>query len=63
MCKNLVLAGIRCLTVLDPTQLAAEDVAGRFLTQTEGQNVKLVAFRLQFTRLPLMKGASVMYHV
>ena len=40
VCKNLVLAGIRELTVLDPNALGAEDVAGRFLTQTEGENVR-----------------------
>lgn len=40
VCKNLVLAGIRALTVLDPNALGPEDVAGRFLTQTEGKNVR-----------------------
>ena len=40
VCKNIVLAGVRGLTVLDPTSLGADDVAGRFLTQKEGENVK-----------------------
>ena len=39
VCKNLVLAGVRALTVLDSAPLGPEDVAGRFLTQTEGENV------------------------
>lgn len=41
VCKNLVLAGIRGLTVLDPGKLTPEDIAGRFLTQTEGENVRI----------------------
>lgn len=40
VCKNLVLAGVQALTVLDSVPLGPEDVAGRFLTQTEGENVK-----------------------
>ena len=39
VCKNLVLAGVQALTVLDSSPLGPEDVAGRFLTQTEGENV------------------------
>ena len=39
VCKNLVLAGIRSLTVLDPANLEPDDVAGRFLTPKEGENV------------------------
>ena len=39
VCKNLVLAGVQALTVLDSTPLGPEDVAGRFLTQTDGENV------------------------
>ena len=39
VCKNLVLAGVQALTVLDSAPLGPEDVAGRFLTQTEGENV------------------------
>ena len=39
--KNLVLAGVRELTVLDQHSLSSNDVAGRFLTQTEGENVSL----------------------
>ena len=42
VCKNLVLAGIQALTVLDPNTLGPEDVAGRFLTQTEGENVRQI---------------------
>ena len=41
VCKNLVLSGVRSLTVLDSAPLGPEDVAGRFLTQTEGENVNL----------------------
>ncbi len=41
VCKNLVLAGVQTLTVLDSTLLGPEDAAGRFLTQTEGENVNI----------------------
>lgn len=44
VCKNLVLAGIRALTVLDSAPLGPEDVAGRFLTQTEGENVNAKSY-------------------
>ena len=39
LCKNVVLAGVRSLTVLDPEPLGHHDVASRFLGRAEGENV------------------------
>lgn len=37
--KNIVLAGVQEVTLLDHTHLKAEDSAGRFLMQNNGINV------------------------
>ena len=37
--KNMVLAGVRSVTVLDHAPLGPEDVGGRFLMTTEGESV------------------------
>ena len=37
--KNIVLAGVKGVTILDHVPLSREDVAGRFLMQQEGGNV------------------------
>ena len=37
--KNIVLAGVNGVTILDHAPLSREDVAGRFLMQQEGGNV------------------------
>lgn len=37
--KNIVLAGVNRVTILDHAPLCHDDVAGRFLMQQEGQNV------------------------
>lgn len=39
LCKNIVLAGVRSVTVLDSEPLGPEDAGGRFLGRTEGENV------------------------
>jgi len=39
VCKNVVLAGVRSVTMMDPCALGPEDIGGRFLTFTEGENV------------------------
>ena len=37
--KNVVLAGVKSLTVLDSRPLSAEDTAARFLCMTVGEKV------------------------
>ena len=37
--KNIVLAGVRAVTVLDHSTLSNEDIAGRFLMRQDGENV------------------------
>ena len=37
--KNIVLAGVREMTILDHSSLSPQDTACRFLMQTDGQHV------------------------
>ena len=39
VCKNIVLAGVKSLTVLDHSRVTSEDAANRFLVSKEGEYV------------------------
>jgi len=39
VCKNVVLAGVRSVTMMDPCPLGPEEIGRRFLTFTEVENV------------------------
>ena len=39
LCKNLVLAGVRSLTLLDHVGLSESDLSNRFLASREGEKV------------------------
>ena len=41
VCKNVVLAGVKGMTVMDACPLGPEDAGGRFLMFTEGENVSI----------------------
>ena len=49
--KNVVLAGIKSLTVLDDRVLSDEDCATRFLCPTVGENVGGRGFELRALRI------------
>ena len=40
LCKNVVLAGVKSLTLLDHTPLSPDDLGCRFLGNTDGMNVR-----------------------
>ena len=44
VCKNIVLAGVKSLTVMDTTHLAGEDVGNRFLRIKDGENVRQLCY-------------------
>lgn len=39
VCKNIVLAGVKSLTILDHCRVTSEDMANRFLVSKEGDYV------------------------
>lgn len=39
VCKNIVLAGVKSLTILDHNRASSEDTANRFLVSNEGDYV------------------------
>ena len=46
VCKNVVLAGVKSLTVIDHRPLIEEDCATRFLCFKLGENVRNISLRL-----------------
>ena len=40
VCKNIVLAGVKSLTIMDTAYLPGEDVGNRFLRIQDGENVR-----------------------
>ena len=41
VCKNIVLAGVKSLTILDHSRVTSEDAANRFLVSKEGEYVSV----------------------
>ena len=57
VCKNVVLAGVKGMTVMDACPLGPEDAGGRFLMFTEGENVSIGHCSL-FPLFPSFPGTS-----
>ena len=57
VCKNVVLAGVKGMTVMDACPLGPEDAGGRFLMFTEGENVSIAHSSL-FPLFPSFPGTS-----
>lgn len=44
LCKNIVLAGVKSITLLDNAPLKSSDLGSRFLGNTDGVNVSNIYF-------------------
>lgn len=49
LCKNIVLAGVRSVTLLDDGCLTSSTLGSRFLGRTDGVNVSVRAYRGSLT--------------
>lgn len=59
--KNIVLAGVNQVTILDHAPLSQEDVAGRFLMQREGRNVCTCFVWATITLLSILYNCIVLF--
>ena len=44
VCKDIVLAGVKSLTIADSRDVSDNDIANRFLCNSKGMNVRTVLF-------------------
>ena len=59
LCKNVVLAGVKSVTLLDHAHLSPSDLGNRFLVSTDGESVSEVASSPCFAKpLPLCREPS-----